>query len=165
MANPWFRMYHEFATDPKVQMLSEADQRRYIMLLCIRCSNDDVTLQDEEVAFQLRISNDEWAETKALLMSRGLIDEAGRPRAWDRRQNESQGGRPSAEVWRRIRRRIFERDDYTCAYCGLRGVRLECDHIFPVALGGSHDDDNLATACFACNRSKRAKTLDQWRAS
>ena len=29
----WFRMYAEFATDPKVQMLSEADQRRYIMLL------------------------------------------------------------------------------------------------------------------------------------
>lgn len=29
MANPWFRMYSEFATDAKVQMLSEAMQRRY----------------------------------------------------------------------------------------------------------------------------------------
>lgn len=61
MANPWFRMYAEFATDPKVQMMSEADQRRFVMLLCLRCSNDDVTLHDDEVAFQLRISNDEWS--------------------------------------------------------------------------------------------------------
>lgn len=86
MANPWFRMYHEFATDPKVQMLSEADQRRYIMLLCLRCSNEGVTLQDDEVAFQLRISSDEFAQTKATLIEKGLIDEHCQPTAWDKRQ-------------------------------------------------------------------------------
>ncbi|MFM7010863.1 MAG: hypothetical protein ACKO0Z_16330 [Betaproteobacteria bacterium] len=88
MANPWFRMYSEFATDPKVQMLSETDQRRYIMLLCIRC-NGDVTLQDIEVAFQLRISNEEWAETKATLISKNLIDNTSNPVSWDKRQMRS----------------------------------------------------------------------------
>ena len=44
----WFRFYAEFATDPKVQMLSEQDQRRFIMLLCLRCSNGDVTLHASE---------------------------------------------------------------------------------------------------------------------
>ena len=72
MANPWFRMYAEFATDPKVQMMSEADQRRFVMLLCLRCSNDDVTLHDDEVAFQLRISNEEWAATKAVFVAKNL---------------------------------------------------------------------------------------------
>lgn len=86
MTNTWFRLYAEFATDPKVQMLSEADQRRYIMLLCLRCSNGDVTLQDAEVAFQLRISNEEWSITKASLMDKGLINEVSQPTAWDRRQ-------------------------------------------------------------------------------
>lgn len=85
MANQWFRMYAEFANDPKVQMLSETDQRRYIMLLCIRC-NGDVTLQDEEVAFQLRISNAAWSETKALLVSKNLVNEDNQPTAWDKRQ-------------------------------------------------------------------------------
>jgi len=75
MTNTWFRLYAEFATDPKVQMLSEADQRRYIMLLCLRCSNGAVTLQDTEVAFQLRISNEEWSITKASLMDKGRINE------------------------------------------------------------------------------------------
>ena len=86
MANQWFRLYAEFATDPKVQMMSEANQRRFIMVLCLRCSNDDVTLQDEEVAFQLRISIEEWATTKALFLSKGLLDENNTPAAWDKRQ-------------------------------------------------------------------------------
>lgn len=85
----WFRMYGEFATDPKVQMLSETDQRRYVMLLCLRCSNGDVTLRDEEIAFQLRISGDEWERTKSVLQGKGLIDENGRPSAWEKRQFRS----------------------------------------------------------------------------
>lgn len=46
MANSWFRLYAEFATDPKVQMMSEAEQRRCVIRMCIRC-NGDVTLQNE----------------------------------------------------------------------------------------------------------------------
>lgn len=86
MANQWFRMYSEFSTDPKVQMMSEAYQRRFLMVLCLRCSNDDVTLHDEEVAFQLRISNEEWAETKATFLAKNLINEDNTPAAWNRRQ-------------------------------------------------------------------------------
>ncbi|WP_222102179.1 hypothetical protein, partial [Candidatus Propionivibrio aalborgensis] len=85
MPNPWFRLYGEFANDAKVQMMSEADQRRFVMLLCIRC-NGNVTLQDEEVAFQLRISNEEWLRTKALFVSKSLINDDNQPTAWDKRQ-------------------------------------------------------------------------------
>lgn len=85
----WFRMYAEFAHDPKVQMLSEADQRRYMMLLCMRCSNGDVTLHDADVTFVLRISEPEWAATKAVLMSKNLIDEDNKPTAWEKRQYRS----------------------------------------------------------------------------
>ena len=67
MSSPWFRLYSEFAHDPKVQMMTEVMQRRYIMILCMRCSNTLVTLHETEVAFHLRISNAELAETKALL--------------------------------------------------------------------------------------------------
>jgi hypothetical protein len=81
-------MYAEFATDAKVQMMSEADQRRFVMLLCLRC-NGDVTLHDEEVAFQLRISNDDWLQTKSRLMAKNLIDNNNSPTAWDKRQYTS----------------------------------------------------------------------------
>lgn len=100
MANQWFRLYAEFATDPKVQMMSEADQRRFIMVLCIRCSNDDVTFQDEEIAFQLRISSEDWARSKAVFLQKGLIHEDNTPVAWDKRQFVSDS---SAERVRRHR--------------------------------------------------------------
>lgn len=85
MANQWFRLYAEFAHDPKVQMLSEVDQRRLIMLFCIRC-NGDVTLQDDEVTFQLRISNIEWQITKATFIAKGFIDSDNEVLNWDKRQ-------------------------------------------------------------------------------
>jgi hypothetical protein len=73
------------------------------------------------------------------------------------------GLRPPAYLWEEIRKRIFQRDNYTCKYCGVRGGRLECDHIHPVSKGGSNEDFNLTTACFRCNRSKRDKTLTEWK--
>jgi hypothetical protein len=99
----WFRMYAEFLTDPKVQMLSEVTQRRYIMLLCMRCSNGDVTLQDDQVAFQLRISNEEWLETKGVLTSIELINEQCQPTSWDKRQYASDS---SAERVARHREKV-----------------------------------------------------------
>ncbi len=86
MANPWFRLYSEFATDPKVQMLSEAMQRRLTMILCLRCSNTLVTLHEDEIAFQLRISETELAETKALFISKGFIDKQWNVLNWEKRQ-------------------------------------------------------------------------------
>lgn len=63
---------------------------------------------------------------------------------------------------KRVRFEVFKRDGFTCQYCGAHppGVVLECDHIVPVALGGSNDDDNLITACFDCNRGKSDVSLD-----
>lgn len=85
MSNTWFRMYAEFSTDPKIQMMSEAYQRRFVMLLCMRC-NGDATLHDDAAAFQLRISQQEWADTKAVFIEKNLIDHDNNLIAWDRRQ-------------------------------------------------------------------------------
>lgn len=85
MANQWFRLYAEFAHDPKVQMMGEKDQRRLIMLFCFRC-NVTETLQDQEVAFQLRVSLDEWLVTKALFVEKKFIDEHNKILNWDKRQ-------------------------------------------------------------------------------
>lgn len=72
--------------------------------------------------------------------------------------------RPFAHEWAAIRSEVFARDGYTCTYCGSHGVQLECDHVVPVSRGGTSEMDNLTTACRPCNRSKRAKTLAEWKA-
>ena len=86
MANPWFRLYSEFAHDPKIQMLSEAMQRRYVMLMCLRCSETLETLHETEIAFQLRLSTGELDETKQLFISKNFIDKHWNLLNWDKRQ-------------------------------------------------------------------------------
>ena len=86
MANPWFRLYSEFAHDPKIQMLSEAMQRRYVMLMCLRCSETLETLHETEIAFQLRLSESELIETKQLFISKNFIDKHWNLLNWDKRQ-------------------------------------------------------------------------------
>lgn len=72
--------------------------------------------------------------------------------------------RVGAFHWKQVRREVFQRDGWRCVYCGSE-FRLECDHVHPLALGGTNSISNLATACFACNRSKGAKALSNWRAA
>tara|TARA_R110000772_G_scaffold266053_1_gene388050 strand:- start:127 stop:816 length:690 start_codon:yes stop_codon:yes gene_type:complete len=111
---PWFRMYHEFATDPKVQMLSEVDQRRFIMLLCLKCCNGDVTLQCNEIAFQLRVTEAEWQATKARLIDKGLIDEDGKPEAWDKRQYVSDSSAERVRKHRENKKRYSNVTETKC---------------------------------------------------
>jgi len=51
---------------------------------------------------------------------------------------------------------IMLRDSYTCQYCGATKSKheLTMDHVFPRSRGGSHDWDNLTTACKPCNHQK-----------
>jgi hypothetical protein len=67
-------------------MLPEAMQRRYVMLMCLRCSEVLETLHETEIAFQLRLSTDELDETKQLFISKNFIDEHWNLLNWDKRQ-------------------------------------------------------------------------------
>lgn len=64
-----------------------------------------------------------------------------------------------------LRRRfeVFQRDSFTCRYCGNKSpdAILELDHVIPLSKGGLDEFENLLTACFECNRGKGARLLDQ----
>lgn len=77
-------------------------------------------------------------------------------------QKELRYSRIAPPNWKKTRKLIFERDAFTCQYCGAKDSKLECDHVLPVSKGGSDDFSNLVTACSRCNRSKRDKLLDEW---
>jgi 5-methylcytosine-specific restriction endonuclease McrA len=68
-----------------------------------------------------------------------------------------------------------------CHYCGAAGssywprlsdgrpgawvhfTGLELDHVVPERLGGTSLPDNVVLACRPCNRSKKDRTLAEWR--
>ena len=62
---------------------------------------------------------------------------------------------------KKIRFDIFKRDYFTCQYCGDTPpkVVLQVDHINPVKLGGTNEQDNLITSCQPCNIGKGAGSL------
>ena len=117
-----------------------------------------------------RLSADEWNNVKTAVEEFFVVSET----EWRHERIErdlevaikkalGDNRRPCAEVWKKIRSNVFDRDDYTCQYCGARGVKLECDHVVPVSKGGSHDMLNLVTACISCNRSKRDLSVEEWK--
>jgi 5-methylcytosine-specific restriction endonuclease McrA len=56
---------------------------------------------------------------------------------------------------------IFNRDDYTCQYCGKHSHQLTLDHVIPRHVGGKHTWENLVSACAPCNRKKAGRTPEQ----
>jgi 5-methylcytosine-specific restriction endonuclease McrA len=70
-----------------------------------------------------------------------------------------------AQMVRRPRRQrkmtryeIFNRDRYTCQYCGEQSRHLTLDHVVPRYRGGQHTWENVVSACVACNRHKAGRT-------
>lgn len=50
-------------------------------------------------------------------------------------------------------RLVIERDGYKCVQCDSK-VRIELDHIVPLAKGGTNCLDNLQILCHDCNHRK-----------
>ena len=53
---------------------------------------------------------------------------------------------------------IFNRDRFTCQYCGQQTRQLTLDHIQPRYRGGQHTWENVVSACVGCNRRKAGRT-------
>ena len=75
-------------------------------------------------------------------------------------KKSGRGGRP----WRRLRQEIFERDGFLCQICLANGITKVvtfhgklagvCDHIIPLAQGGTDSKGNLQTICKDCDETK-----------
>jgi hypothetical protein len=56
------------------------------------------------------------------------------------------------------RNQVRQRANYLCEYCHAseqwQYVKFTVDHVIPLDRGGSNSLDNLALACFHCNRRK-----------
>lgn len=73
---------------------------------------------------------------------------------------------------RALRKRLGDE----CHYCGVTMIftpmqgtdfqpdRASIEHLLPVSRGGAHDWDNVVLACWQCNLSKNARTVEEWAA-
>ncbi len=71
--------------------------------------------------------------------------------------------RPRRSERKLTRFEVFERDQYTCQYCGKETRHLTLDHVIPRYRGGQHTWENVVSACVACNRRKAGRTPQEAR--
>lgn len=79
----------------------------------------------------------------------------------DRKPIAAEEGEADFYNIRENRLKIWERDNYNCAYCGKQLTRFTAtlDHVTPLTAGGDNSADNLVTACLQCNSRKTARPL------
>ena len=53
---------------------------------------------------------------------------------------------------------VFNRDRFTCQYCGTQSRQLTIDHVLPRYRAGPHTWENVVSACVPCNRRKAGRT-------
>jgi hypothetical protein len=63
-----------------------------------------------------------------------------------------------------LRQAIFQRDNFTCQYCGnaFPVGELVPDHVVSVIAGGNGSEDNLVTVCTPCNSRKIDKNAEEF---
>ena len=71
-----------------------------------------------------------------------------------------------------IKRDALQDENYKCPYCGYtegqiphtsdKRTKWEIEHIIPVSRGGHDSLSNIKIVCWPCNRSKGAKTFEEW---
>lgn len=78
------------------------------------------------------------------------------------RKTNSSKNSERTPISKMLRFEIFQRDNFTCQYCGRTkkvGIKLVIDHKVPVSKGGTDSPENLITACDECNLGKSNKLI------
>lgn len=61
-----------------------------------------------------------------------------------------------------VREYLLEKWGRECAYCGVKNVYLEVEHIVPKSKGGSDRVGNLTVSCQSCNQGKGDKNISEF---
>src|ERR1700690_4351915 len=103
---PWFRLYTDFASDAKVQLLAFEDQRHFVVILCLKGNGTlDGEAKNPEhreriIAKSLGLSVSAAAEARRRLDEAGLIAPDWQPLAWEKRQAQSDSSAARTRRWR-----------------------------------------------------------------
>lgn len=177
----WVKLYTEINRDPDMGTLSWAHRGIWqaLLALCGELDHRDENEQEtgqldaiDRVAWSIRCDLPELQAAIQEFESRGMIEVGDDGILWltnypKRQKNYKEAKEAVRERVRRHRAKktspIFERDNWTCRYCGEKLNLEDCtiDHVVPVSKGGREDDDNLVTSCFTCNCSKGARTPEE----
>jgi 5-methylcytosine-specific restriction endonuclease McrA len=176
----WFRFYDDAINDPKVLRLSAENYRNWTFLLCVASKLGGKLPCTADIGFYLRIKPAKAATLISELVEAGLldkIDDGYEPHNWSGRQYQSDTSKERVQRHRdkraaaglvpqwtaptALRKAVYDADRFECVYCAATEF-LSIDHKTSELNGGTHDFENLVTACRSCNGAKRDLSFDEY---
>lgn len=113
----WFRAYAEMVDDEKLRLLSFEDRWHFVALLCCKTSgilDDAGPLMRRKVAVKLGLDVTTLVEVARRLSEVELIDrETLQPRAWERRQHQSDSSAERTKAYRERLKQVKRHSDVT----------------------------------------------------
>lgn len=78
---------------------------------------------------------------------------------WKTSPRTASSGRTNTTIWKALRAKALQRDNYQCQLRGPRclGAATQADHIKPVHLGGTDTLPNIQSVCGPCHNEKTAR--------
>jgi len=78
---------------------------------------------------------------------------------WNYKDDRSKNFSPKryGDDWDKIRQLIYNRDNFTCQDCGIKGIRLDVHHIIPFLISFDNSLNNLVTLCRSCHMKREVK--------
>ena len=133
MTKVWIKLYTEALHDRKMRKLNRFDKSVFYDLLLLAGQEDaDGYLPNlDDIAFELDLSDDEAEKSVTNLIKVGLLskDDNGDIRIDKFLFIENPATIRNSGDYSNWRKSVFERDEYTCQYCGQIGGKLNAHHI------------------------------------
>lgn len=163
---PWIKVYRDLLDNMDWAMLSPMAGKSLINLWLLGSESFGNLPQEPEIAFRLRLNLKELDLVMKELIKFKFVEEGEYPLMGDDEMNINErirktNGFSSRYVSNQTKMDVLVRDDHKCQVCSST-ENLEFDHIIPVSKGGSSESDNLQLLCRSCNRSKRARSHDEF---
>lgn len=163
---PWIKLYRDLLDEISWFRISGEAARTLINFWLLASESHGNLPPEREIMFRLRLEKKQYDMVVKELIEFNFLEEGEYPLAGtdDMNMNErirKTNGFSSRYIKNETKTKVLIRDNHKCQSCDST-KNLEFDHIIPVSKGGSSEADNLQLLCRSCNRSKRAKSHDEF---
>lgn len=162
---PYYKAYPRDFIEGTIGMPFEIKCAYRVVLDLIYMQGGELPDDARYISGLLGCSVRKWKSIRSALIQAGKIHVSGEflqapiLSAWKEEASKSES-RPAIPT--SVVRQVVSEHGEVCFYCGSTEGPFELDHIIPWSRGGDHSVENLVVACRPCNRSKGAKTLEEW---
>jgi len=115
--------------------------------------------EDDPELEVLHASVEEWQK---LMRQSDLVETEVLAQAKDGKTTKAILRKCQRQIDAHVSWKVFERDGYSCRYCGKTGIPLTIDHLVLWEEGGPSTIQNLVSACKKCNKKRGNTPYGEW---